>query len=321
MEIIPYYSATPYYRGWERYSPYSNRNRKAYGNYGLKPYSYHPTNNYGTNGYNTGYNTRHEYTYYPANGNSHTNQQNWRNPRYDNHNSNYSYSNNIVVPISKPTPHAHQHPELYGPIRETQIVVMGHSFVSGLENKLDKEREETYGHPTLQEQLKLKELNIQPSFMARPSIYICDLNDWNEDLSDLSPDAIVVDIGTNDICDQTEISILVEDLKTTFNHWLTTIESIQCIVLCDVLHRTKIRRKWSKKSIDVYNADVDEFNKQCLEMIHKYGPKVQPWDHRNLHHPELLGKDGVHPSTETGSWRYQRSIRGAIVRADSYTTF
>lgn len=93
------------------------------------------------------------------------------------------------------------------------------------------------------------------------------------------------------------------------------------MVVCDVLHRSQILKKWSNKNLTTYNEDVDEYNKQCIEMIHNYGPKMQPWDHRNLRHPELLGRDGVHLSTETGSWRYQRSVRGAIVRADSYTSF
>lgn len=208
LGITSHYSTTPYYRRWDRFLPYYNRNLSR--NYGYRTgcYTYRSTN--------------HNY-----NGNRYGNQLNWYNSRYE-----QARSNNIVVPITKPTPHAQQCPELYGPIRETKIVIMGHSFVTRMENRLIDEREWDPQHPTLQQQLNLVDLKIQPIIMARSSIFICDLTDWNEELSDTLPDAIVLDIGTNDICDETEIPTLVRELKEICNHWFATIDSLQHCIMC-----------------------------------------------------------------------------------------
>lgn len=227
---------------------------------------------------------------------------------------------NILVNVNRPTPHAFRGEQLYGPIRITKIAVVGHSFVAGLRNKLEKEAKLYNPKPSLQQQLSLEEYQIEPVLVSHPSIYNNDLVMFDEELEDKGLDAIVVDCGSNDLCTNRPASKILRDIKYICNHWITELD-VQCVVVCDVLHRREINPKWSDKTVDQYNEDVDTYNQMLKEWIRESSTKIQPWDHKNLKNVGILGQDGVHPSTPVSSWRYQRSIRGAIIRSDCYTRY
>lgn len=229
-------------------------------------------------------------------------------------------NNNIEVEIERPTPHAFRHPLLYGPIRETNIAIAGHSFVEGLERRLDEKKTIYSIKPTNQELLALEPYRIKPILIGQSGIYIPELSNFTREMRDMNLDAVVIDCGSNDLCKNTEITEILLYMKNICREYLSQLD-IQCVVVCDVLHRRKIDPRWSTKSALQYNRDVDQYNELLFDWIRREGPQIQPWDHKNLADTRILGRDGVHPSTTVSAWRYQRSIRGALLRADSYTRY
>lgn len=225
--------------------------------------------------------------------------------------------NNIVVPIELPQPHAFRANPGYGPIRETNISAIGHSFIDRLDVKLEEDRKNT--PLELQDQLKLRAHHIKPALLGMPGAYIEDMTEFGEDLEGNRTEALILEIGSNDICRSTPVIMLVHRIRNLCKALLKNVDTLRYIVVGQVLFRQKIDRRFSTKTVWQYNADVIEYNKELREWIDSTNLPVRYWSHRNLKFPEVaVYEDGVHPSTTEGLWRYQKSIRSAMIMADRF---
>jgi len=229
--------------------------------------------------------------------------------------------NMVKIKTYHPQPHAKRYGKEFGPVRVTKIAVLGHSFVAGMEANLIRQRTENPYHPTLQDQLNLEIAMIEPLLLGIRSGYIDDLRD-KEDMID-DADAIVIDIGSNDICTPINVTSMVNTLRGVVEHWLDTYGNIKVAVICKQLYRNALDPKYSNKTLDQYNRDVDKFNGRLEDWVAQTSFRVETWKHKNFVNPmgPCIGSDGVHPNTDLGTWRYQKSIRGAILFADRFTPF
>jgi len=129
-----------------------------------------------------------------------------------------------------------------------------------------------------------------------------------QDIRDTAPNVVIMDIGSNDLCDEQSdpdtvalaiialVELLIKDLK------------LRCLVLCQVLPR-------KKQPFMEYNERVWKLNgllKEAVKGIH--GAKF--WIHRGLCKPSqnIFTRDGVHLNDE-GHQALYRSYRGAILFA------
>lgn len=225
--------------------------------------------------------------------------------------------NNITVPMVLPKPHALRDNPGYGPIRTTNIKVVGHSFVERLDVKLMEGRANT--SLTIQDQLSLRELHIEPELLGQAGAYMEDMYDFSLYLHNTATEAVVLEIGSNDLCRSTPTAMLVERMRLICQYWLGNIDSLRYIVICQVLFRQRMDSRHSAKNAWQYNRDVITYNRQLRDWIDSTRYPVRFWSHKNMKFPEArLYEDGVHPSTAEGIWRYQKSIRSAIIMADRF---
>ena len=129
-----------------------------------------------------------------------------------------------------------------------------------------------------------------------------------QDIRETAPNVVILDIGSNDLCDEQSdpdtvalsiialVEILIKDLK------------LRCLVLCQVLSR-------KKQPFTEYNERVWQLNgllKEAVKGIH--GAKF--WIHRGLCNPSqnIFTRDGIHLNAERHQALY-RSYRGSILFA------
>lgn len=143
--------------------------------------------------------------------------------------------------------------------------------------------------------------------------------EFGMDLEGLRMEALILEIGSNDICRSTPVTMLVHRICNLCQALLKNVETLRYIIVGQVLFRQKVDRRFSDKNVWQYNSDVVEYNKELREWIDSTNLPIRYWSHRNLKFPEVaVYEDGVHPSTADGIWRYQKSIRSAMIMADRF---
>lgn len=115
---------------------------------------------------------------------------------------------------------------------------------------------------TPQEQLNLTNHLIQPEFLGIRSAYIQDMYDLGEEIDEDGTEAIILEIGSNDLCKSIPVHMIVARVKNLCENWLKVINSLRYIIVCQVLFRRHLDRKWSDKILWQYNTDVIQYNRQ-----------------------------------------------------------
>ena len=83
------------------------------------------------------------------------------------------------------------------------------------------------------------------------------------------PEIILVEMGSNDICTNESMTSLSLKLHAMFIQWFEKYPHIRLISWVRVTYRHKIWRKWTMKSVETYNTDVDVFNSAMIKLIKK----------------------------------------------------
>ena len=127
---------------------------------------------------------------------------------------------------------------------------------------------------------------------------------------DLSPDAVVLDLGSNDLCDgsaTTESTVLsIVDLALR----IARIPGVRHVLVCSIIPRLFVPN-WKPN----FNTNVQDTNRLLAKFLEGL-PNVHFWRHRSfaLNHTKLFSHDGFH-FNDAGMLRYYRSIRGAVMKA------
>lgn len=125
---------------------------------------------------------------------------------------------------------------------------------------------------------------------------------------------VVIDIGSNDLCDNVPVPSIVADLKRCTANILSTHPEIEMLAICQITYRDEVP-PYCAKTLDVYNQDVDALNHEIIKMTrNKYN--MMQWHHKGLINPEdRITRDGVHPDTVSGKLKYFVSITDACLFA------
>ena len=185
------------------------------------------------------------------------------------------------------------------------VLVLGHSYISRLNQFIA--RDPTKDNLALEKSSVLTFMhdvgNGQPGdvFAAAAQLDIA----W-----ELSPDAVVIDLGSNDLCsagsttEGTVLSIVDFALR------VSRIPSVRHVLVCSIIPRLFVP-KWRPD----FNTHVDKANLLLAELLESM-PNVHFWRHRSFtqNHTRLFSYDGFH-FNDAGMLRYYRSIRGAAMKA------
>ena len=186
------------------------------------------------------------------------------------------------------------------------VLVLGHSYISRLNQFIS--RDPTRDNLALEKSSVLTFMfdvghDKQPGCVFSASSQL-DLV-W-----ELSPDAVVLDLGSNDLCScgstpETTVMAIV-DLALR----ITRIPSVRHVLVCEIIPRLFVP-KWKPN----YNAHVHETNRLLAKSLESL-PSVHFWRHRSFSQipRKLFSQDGFHLN-DAGMLRYYRTIRGAVMKA------
>ena len=184
------------------------------------------------------------------------------------------------------------------------ILVFGHSFVSRLKKYLSNHVLSNFDLDHSQISVithGISGLKI-PSF--KQEIY--------HFVENIHPDFLIVEIGTNDLCDSnTDPIIMAGDLVDFLSH-LSENNHIQHVVVCEPVFRDLSKSPQTVHQNPDFNAFVRKFNRKLVKLLISI-PYMTTW----RHNPMPLSHDGVHVSPEY-LCRYYRSIRGAVISASKF---
>ena len=185
------------------------------------------------------------------------------------------------------------------------VLVLGHSYISRLNQYIARDPR--------RDNLALKKSSAltfmvdvghdQPGSVFSASSQL-DLV-WN-----LSPDAVVLDLGSNDLCDwgaTTESTVLsIVDLALR----ISRIPGVRHVLVCSIIPRLFVPN-WKPN----FNTNVQDTNRLLAKFLEGMS-NVHFWRHRSfsLNHGKLFSQDGFH-FNDAGMLRYYRSIRGAVMKA------
>lgn len=126
----------------------------------------------------------------------------------------------------------------------------------------------------------------------------------------LKPDIVILEIGSNDLCQPGVKPETVGSNIETLVHILHNQYQVKYIMVCQVINRATIPRE-----VHCYNERVAILN-QYLSVVLETLEFVQFWCHKGLRKPNIpvICGDGVHLNAQ-GHYALYRSYRGAILFA------
>ncbi|XP_071502050.1 uncharacterized protein [Diadema antillarum] len=174
------------------------------------------------------------------------------------------------------------------------VLVLGHSYIGSLNSFIERDPSGAFLHNVG---------HTQPGNVFSASSQL-DLV-W-----ELSPDAVVIDLGSNDLC---ELGATTESTVTALLDLalrVSRIPGVRHVIVCGIIPRLFVP-KWKTN----FNAAVHDTNRLLAKFLENL-PNVHFWRHRAFtqNHSKLFMQDGVH-FNEAGMLRYFRSIRGAVMKA------
>jgi lysophospholipase L1-like esterase len=194
----------------------------------------------------------------------------------------------------------------------TKVVIIGHSFIRRLENYV--EASDTRGN------LGLSNNRFQVSFVHRSGMLLTDLDHYVQELKALCPDAVLIDVGGNDLDNNRRpVSELVQHLAQ-FCKMLKQTCGIKVVVVLEVPFRRRVcRGNW--ESVEALNRAISVFNSECKAFCGARGNRQSHT--RFCHHvgmvvdwPKYLLPDGVHLNA-LGMSKYYKSVQSTVIRAAS----
>lgn len=174
-------------------------------------------------------------------------------------------------------------------------------------------------------------LNLDPAefmvqFSGRRGANVSTLRGNMEIISDFEPHIVVLQIGSNDLCNQANSAEMVAGaIFALAEHIVTKFKPVQRVVMMQILHRmTPSRPVRYKVDIDMYDDKVDQVN-SILATLARDHMNVRYWKHKGLFQPHILQlaleADGTHLNWSQGYPKYFKNIRAAIVSMRNELSF
>lgn len=185
-----------------------------------------------------------------------------------------------------------------------KALILGHSFVRRFQLFLDQ----GVDHRTVPG-LNLSSVDIHFEGIGGRTvskIFAYDL----EYVRALQPEIIILEIGSNDLC---EVGVRPETVGSNVESLVSTLHKVcqaAFIVVCQTIHRTTL-----PSHCPDYNSSVEILN-NYLEVVLEPLSFAEFWHHKGLRQPNvpILRRDGVHLN-DHGNYALYHSYRGAILFA------
>lgn len=191
-------------------------------------------------------------------------------------------------------------------------MVIGHSFVVRLFNKIRSNM--SANNTSMKEELGLGAEGPDVTMHGISGGQITDLRHFIRFIKCVQPRVVCIDIGSNDLCNlHTNGQQAIDTLRDSLREVQEECDFVMFYVLFHITERSVARS--GQKSLYQYNIDVRDYNKRLVALT-RTDISLGHWRHRGLLNPETpITTDGVHPNTEDGIWKYQKSVRNAILWA------
>ena len=191
-------------------------------------------------------------------------------------------------------------------------VLFGHSFVSRLRQHLVN----TSAIPaSMSEILKVNQALTSFTLVGQGGAVVSHFEDFcGSWYGDATLDILIVDIGSNDLCDMDVDGRLLARRLVDSARSLVERSLVVSVSFALVLDRTRTR----SRSLSSFSSEVEAFNSELKVLCSSF-----PWcfffRHQGLVSTDirLWSSDGIHPNTDYGMEKYRRSIRSQILRVVS----
>ena len=197
-----------------------------------------------------------------------------------------------------------------------RVRIVGHSFVTRLQQFIRR-------NPGLSANMNLRPDQCSITFSGNPGGTIPRLRrDQLPAIRGSSPDIVVLQIGSNDLCDmsispQTVLDSILDLVASIHNS-----ANVHRVVVMQLLHRheprSRIRRRHSISDFNVYNSRVDFVNTGLMHFLRahpfaSFGKQTGLWNPTQLE--AALSDDGTHLNNFVGHRKYFNNVRAAIIAA------
>ena len=185
------------------------------------------------------------------------------------------------------------------------VLVIGDSFI----RRLQQFEHETYGN---YHNLGLLFDVAHVNWIGRGGLTVPSLRSrYLGAIRTLAPDVVVIQVGSNDLCDpQNSAALVSADIQFLVQNLHSY--GVAEVIICQVLNRHGNGVPDGISPQD-YNLRVSNFNATTRAALSSY-PSSRYWHHRGLwnNHCPVISRDGTHLN-RFGNCLFYRSIRGAIL--------
>lgn len=188
-----------------------------------------------------------------------------------------------------------------GPVK---AIIVGHSFVKRLADFCSDRR--NFANLRLETNLFHVEFKGVSGAKVSHSNSAKSLGSMARTVSDMCPDIVYIDIGSNDLCSRnvqpTELALRIFDISTELS------KSCKCVVIGQILPRLC--------ESSTYNERVRSLNEKLKHLASEANGNVIFWKMEKVWRVNgIYHRDGVHLSNPLGMDRYARNVRGAVLFA------
>ena len=156
--------------------------------------------------------------------------------------------------------------------------------------------------------MNLKGSRIQPCFYGCSGGRICHIpKEFDIETGPNYPHIIIVDMAQNDLCNFASTPAqIAQEMNSKLLELFDIYDKTELIVVCQVTPKTSMYK--SPKPLKTFNEDVEKYNYHLLRAT-RANHRIVRWCHRGMLNPiKPVTKDGTHPDTKEGQWKYHKSM-------------
>lgn len=193
----------------------------------------------------------------------------------------------------------------------TSVVLFGHSFPARLARYIRNQQKQVSDFLGLGPEYSVV-IDGHPGLTYARAIG--SFNHYTQRMKRVAVDILLIDLGTNDLCDMLTTPGEVVKRATRFLNLLTENGiSPKHVVFLSVIQRSVITRR-GQVAVSTFNHRVRRFNSILSHALSDY-PNASMYAQRRINHPKFL-VDGCHLTPE-GMVNYGRNLKGAVRKIES----
>lgn len=189
------------------------------------------------------------------------------------------------------------------------VVLLGHSYIQRLRDDIARFIIESGYLQTVEEHMRIEDARVIPYFYGESGATLKSIPRLVANSLKNFPSIVIIDMCQNDLCwKENDPKTLAFNLYQEIQLMYQRYEKLELVIVCQVLQKHRMWHKKTNKSLETFNKDVDSFNYEFLKLTRR-DKRVARWIHRGCSKlTNRTSKDGTHPNTVYGFWRYVKSV-------------